>query len=545
MKTAEENFTNVISGNLVQTSNALQNLLEETEKQAAFLSYNFQLQDALRRENGSVADQYDDYLVAQRALDAIEKTYGLKVKLYLDRPRRFLNDGIRYLDQAELTASRLNALQPSNRSGSGWFYAFKPGEGLTLSCLVEIVSVRDFTHLATATVSLNEELVRRVSSQAASSLIHRWFLITENGIAISSSSPELLDQPVLPPDWTKRRAEGQNGVMQNSTSENHLTVYEKLPSFPLFVLAEIPMSEMTNRAQAIVRNFLWVAAAILSLSFLVAYIVSTGVTRRIRKLVEAMGAVEKNDFKIRVHTDYLDEVGILSGKFNWMVERIRALIQDVYKTDLEKKEAELNLLQAQINPHFLYNTLNGIHWMAVRHEAPEISAMVRNLSDFLRLSLNISRRTSIATELEHVRAYFAIQRIRFNERIRLVIDVEPELLACSTLALILQPLVENALLHGILPDEDRIGTIAIRGELQDGLVMLEVSDDGRGMTEARLSKLTTALRSDDPTSIGNGLRNVHQRIRFQFGKEYGLDLLSGLGEGTTCILIFPATYESV
>ncbi|MBC8059958.1 MAG: sensor histidine kinase, partial [Clostridiaceae bacterium] len=310
---------------------------------------------------------------------------------------------------------------------------------------------------------------------------------------------------------------------------------------PFYIVANIPNDEITKGGLQILKKFSFIAIIILIISFLIAYVISDSITKRINQLIDVMANVENSKFSVQVPVVYNDEISVLKRNFNWMVERIRNLIDAVYKSNIEKKEAELKLLQAQINPHFLYNTLDSINWLAVRTDASEISYIVKNLSDYLRIGLNKGEdMTSIENEIKHIYAYFNIQKFRFEDKINLEVNITSEILNHKTITLVLQPLVENAILHGILKEEGRKGVITITAEEIEGMIILEVKDNGIGIEKDTLLKILENMNNFTNADMGYGLRNVHQRIRYKFGEEYGLNIISEKDKGTSCLLIFPA-----
>jgi two-component system sensor histidine kinase YesM len=252
-----------------------------------------------------------------------------------------------------------------------------------------------------------------------------------------------------------------------------------------------------------------------------------------------MKKAEKGNFDIPILASNEDEVGQMTRSFNQMLAKMALLIDGQFKLGREIKNAEIKALQAQINPHFLYNTLDLINWMSMKYKAEEIRTLVESLSKFYKLSLNKGKDiVSIEDELNHVRSYVMIQNMRFSDSIHLKIAVGEELFQYSILKIILQPLVENAILHGILEKDEEEGEIIISGELKDGVITLKIRDDGIGMSEETLQDIPGAISPKD--SHGYGIRNIDERIRLNYGSEYGLSYHSTPGVGTTVEIRIPA-----
>lgn len=250
---------------------------------------------------------------------------------------------------------------------------------------------------------------------------------------------------------------------------------------------------------------------------------------------------EKGDFNIPILSSSEDEIGQLTKSFQSMLTKMAILIEDQFKLGHEIKNAELKALQAQINPHFLYNTLDLINWMSMKYNAKEISSLVDALSKFYKLSLSRGEDViSIEDELNHVKAYVMIQNMRFSNGITLETDVSDELKQYGILKILLQPLVENAILHGILEKDDEQGTIRITGWLENGIITLRIQDDGAGMSWEMLQEIPNRILPNE--KHGYGIRNIDERIRLNYGSEYGLTYDSKPGEGTTVEIRIPAIH---
>lgn len=243
----------------------------------------------------------------------------------------------------------------------------------------------------------------------------------------------------------------------------------------------------------------------------------------------------------------IDEVGQLIVSYNKLSSRIVKLTDEVKWNESLKKEADMHALQIQMNPHFLYNTLSSIHWMALMNHDAKIAEMVGSLSDFLRFSLNNGQEyCSIEQEIIHVKNYVSIQSIRYPDKFAFQVDVDAAIQEQFTLKLLLQPLVENAMLHGILKREGQ-GCITISAEQEEQGIHFTVADDGIGIAPERLKWLRTQLsgqpdhKKERPANGGYGLRNVHNRLVLHYGKEAGLRVESTEGEGTRVMFTIPCT----
>lgn len=268
----------------------------------------------------------------------------------------------------------------------------------------------------------------------------------------------------------------------------------------------------------------------------IALLLSGVIVRPLKALEEAMLRVRQGDMDVKMREDGFTEIQLISSSFNSMVSRLKELMHRIVEEQEKKRLYELNALQAQINPHFLYNTLDSIIWMEERGRSAEAIKMVSALARLFRISISKGRtEITVREELEHVRNYLIIQKMRFKDKFEYAIDAQEEVLPVRTLKLILQPLVENALNHAI--DETRNDqlhlSIGARREGDD--LCFTIEDDGVGIPEEKLN----TLLSLPPGKSGIGLRNVHERIQLTYGRHYGLDIESREDEGTRVTLRLP------
>lgn len=267
-----------------------------------------------------------------------------------------------------------------------------------------------------------------------------------------------------------------------------------------------------------------------------AYFITSGmVSSRIERLTHFMQEVQEGSMDMQMESDDRDEIGMLYRGFGSMMKRIRTLINEVYLSKITQKEAELKALQAQINPHFLYNTLSLINWKALVAGEEDISRMTLALSTFYRTALNRGRNVlQVETELSNTRAYLEIQSMLHDGNFDYEIEAQTEILQCESLNLILQPLVENAIHHGIEEKTDGRGKITVRGWKEDNCVWFMVEDNGVGMEQEVADKILTM------ESKGYGVRNVNERIRLCYGEKYAMKVESVVGKGTKMTIHFPA-----
>ncbi len=263
-------------------------------------------------------------------------------------------------------------------------------------------------------------------------------------------------------------------------------------------------------------------------------------TRPITDLVNVTDRVSRGDLSARSDNVSTDEVGELSKSMNQMIEKINELLSQITKEQIRIREAELELLQIQINPHFLYNTLDTIIWLAEGGDEKRVVGMVKSLSAFFRTSLSRGRDIiTIREELLHAKSYLEIQQFRYQDILDYEIDVPESFGEYSIPKITIQPLIENALYHGI-KNKRGGGRITVKGYREGDDIVISVADDGIGMTEERLGEVVAGLSKNQPAdSAIYGLYNVNERIRLKFGEKYGISLHSVHGQGSTCNILLP------
>ncbi len=284
-------------------------------------------------------------------------------------------------------------------------------------------------------------------------------------------------------------------------------------------------------------------------SVVAAWSLSRSIYTPIKKLHDVTTTITKNDLQALMTSDNVDEITELGMSFNIMIGKIKELLDSKINEQENLKKAELRALQAQINPHFLYNTLDTIIWMAESKKTDQVVKIVSALSNFFRISLSKGMDwITIGEEVDRIKSYLTIQRMRYRDILDFKIEVEEDVAENTILKLLLQPLVENALYHGIKNKRQK-GTISVRAKRQgDNEVLLEVEDDGIGFTPEKLAKLRAELEEDSgdiKLESGFGLGNVNKRVKLYYGEPYGLSVQSEYNAGTCVTLVIPAKIEVI
>lgn len=294
---------------------------------------------------------------------------------------------------------------------------------------------------------------------------------------------------------------------------------------------------VTNKSEIENSHKLW-GFICLATAMIISIILSRRISSPIKHLESLMKQVERGNFDIKVDIESANEIGELGRAFNIMITKIKELMKQNMKEQELKRKSELKALQAQINPHFLYNTLDSIVWMAEAKNSEEVVLMTSALAKLFRLSISKGEEIiPVHNEIEHVRSYLIIQEMRYRNKLEFEIDVDPEIYHFKTLKIILQPLVENSIYHGI-KNKEGIGKIKIKGKICNDKILLQVIDNGIGMDQEKIKNIFEKS-GKSPGRSGVGVKNVNERIKLYFGKDYGLEFQSEPNKGTTVNVWLP------
>lgn len=311
-----------------------------------------------------------------------------------------------------------------------------------------------------------------------------------------------------------------------------------------FMVTVLPAGPLITQSNMIMVQYILMYLAFLVLALILAHYMSRSITNRISSVIHQMSKVRKGTLSPMESPTYHDEIGDLIDTYNYMnymTRKMDQLMSEQAKAAEELRLAEFHSLQAQINPHFLYNTMDMINWLAQQGRTAEVSSAVQSLSRFYKLTL--SRKQSISTiaqETEHATIYLEIQNMRYHNSIEFVSDIPDELMEYQIPKLTLQPLIENAVLHGILEKDDKAGTIVLTGWLEDSSIVLLISDDGVGISPDKLSSILSGEGSSSSGGTNIAVYNTHRRLQILYGTDYGLTYSNNPGGGTEVEIHIPA-----
>jgi len=539
---------------LRQSGDFLSLRLRSVENALDALSANADLREILERE----ADRYPvgQQITDARKLEPLLDNYRINNNVF--RIRLFVRDGLLYSNQG-IYFHNLRGLRgmPWYRKAEAmggricWTFAYEASylaysgyEHRRVISAVRIVkSTKGFEETVGAVcIDLPEEEVREIMAKADFNGSSGVLLLDEAGETVSALRDASSGGRDLPFPGRHAAREG-TWVTDRALGVEVLTGFRQVAGTPWSLWAWIPTREIVTPAMRLRGEILLMTLAVAAAAWLLAWSIIRSSTARITSLAETMRTVQSGSMPAELPAVGGDEIGDLERDFNCMIRRMDGLLAEKYAAGQRLKSAEVKALQAQINPHFLYNTLDMISWMAKARKAHDVSDAVKLLSRFYRLGLSGGRELiSVREELTHVELYLRIQNLRYEGRIVLELDVEEDLLGCGILKLSLQPLVENAVLHGIMEKREKRGTVRIRGRRDGDAALLTIRDDGIGMSREKIAEVLG--REVSSGRNGFGVWNIHGRFRMYYGEEYGLSFRSGPGDFTEVTARFPAVRMS-
>lgn len=419
-------------------------------------------------------------------------------------------------------------------------YDYKNRPIKVLSMVRSIYDTSNITRkLAVMKINVNADAFYNIYKDKMIVENDEFFVLDNNDTIISATSSDKVGNTFDYSMFSKSRLNSDLGYFQiKFKGLVYLVTYYKLGTNGWKIINIVPLKQLLKDNTKVQDDLIITIIICFAVCAAIITFFSERILARLKKLSKLMEKVENEDFDVYIEPKGNDEITRLYHSFNRMSAKLKELIQKVYSVQLKQREAELMALQAQINPHFLYNTLDNIYWMGRMEKAFETSKMVEALSKLFRQSLNNGEETTkVRNEIDHIRNYIIIQQIRYKDKITFSLNVEDDTLDYLTIKFVLQPLVENAIVHGCR-DQDKCGMIDISVFKENGKLLFKVEDNGVGVD---LDEINRLLEEPDGKR-GMAIKNVNDRIQLFFGDEYGLKFIKK-ENGTTVIVTQPLIEE--
>jgi Predicted signal transduction protein with a C-terminal ATPase domain len=410
---------------------------------------------------------------------------------------------------------------------------------ISLSRAVELTN-NGSTTLGVLLVDMNyssiEQLLSKVNMSNSSEYI---YLMDSNGEIIYHPKQNLIYTNLYRENNREAAGYDEGSYQETFQGEKRLITVKTVSYTGWKIISVVPVNSF-NMGLSATKYFVILVVTIMMLAIIVLnQMVSARIAKPIRKLDSSIKKLEAGDLNLNIYVGGSLEIEHLGKTLRSVVAQLRQLMDDIVVEQEEKRKSELDALQSQINPHFLYNTLDSIVWMIEGERYEEAVFMVTELASLFRISLSSGKTIiSVEDEIKHAKNYINIQKTRYRNKFEAVFEVAPDILQCCTVKLILQPLLENAIYYGV-EGMDGDGEIKLTGYRDREDIYIEVRDNGLGMKQEMTEQLLTANNRIHKTGSGVGLLNVHKRIQLRFGAAYGLEIESKLDEGTTIRVHLP------
>ena len=378
------------------------------------------------------------------------------------------------------------------------------------------------------------------------------FLVGRDGVLLSYNPS--IQAPAFPKEshlYELMEKEKSGITEEKIDGKKVLIAFERVSGTGMFVTYFADMDVLFAGTHHIRNLCILVLLITVVACFVISYYVTVSISDPVKELVEVMQETGGGKWTARYPNSGNDELTVLGERFNEMADKTDQLIEQVYRSEIRRQEisiswknAQLSALLMQINPHFLYNTLDSIIWMAEGKKNEEVVLMTASLARLLRQSIsNEDELVSIGQEIEYARGYLTIQKMRYKDKLEFWIEVEPSILNIRLIKLVLQPVIENAIYHGLKYKESR-GLLLVKGFMKNGNAVLQVIDDGVGMDQETLDHIYERHKVDYHSN-GVGIYNVQKRLQLYYGNEYGIVYESKPGEGTTATITIPGQQEGL
>jgi two-component system sensor histidine kinase YesM len=429
-----------------------------------------------------------------------------------------------------------DALQWSDMHEIGYDISGKPVYGISL--VRPMYSLKTGNKIGFVQIDVDEPLLSIVFSNMYNGHTSLYEIVNQQGIVVSTKDKGAMFSSIR--DFTFFHwvlSNDRNGKVFNINGKKYLINSKKMDNFNWIIVGQVPMNELMRDSKRVTRTITMIGSISIAIAFLFSLLISRTISRPIGKLIATMNKVGKGSLDVRMNLYGRDEVGQLSVSFNKMVQEISDLMQRVVEEQNKKKEYEFTAIQAQINPHFLYNTLESVCALALMNKNDEVYKMVKALSVFYRVGLSKGRNIiSIKEEIQNIKSYLVIQQIRYEGSFDTEIDIDPGIMEKQIVKLSVQPLIENAIYHGLRNKRGK-GIIIVQGRQHKDIISITVSDNGCGFDVTAKEPLLADSNAEHRS--GFGLRSVDERIKLYFGEDYGIRIHSKKDFGTTIEIRIP------
>lgn len=514
-----------------QLQNTLEFIINDVGNMSLFLIGNQEVQEYLQKEENMLYGRRDIYGFLSNLVLS---------KKYIDNVLIEPLNGNQNISTDSVIGMSKNTYEKAP-SGNWWVVKnsketlYGPQEMITLTRPIR--STNTYELIGYLSISLNQQVIEEYLSSIESEWSSSVFLLMDGEVIAESSNGTTDNLDLLKLSKIIREEKVGGNLIYDSPEEKSIVFNKEISVIDWDLISLIPYKEFSSQN----RYFIWLTGYVIFIAcVLIVVLVLFFITKVFRPLSALTQSIKKSTPGDSIATidSYADnEIGDLIGSYNDLNNRISLLMDEVKKNEHLKRELDLQALQNQINPHFLYNTLASIHWIALSSKAYNISKVVSSLSSFLRFSLNKGNEyCTIEQEIGHLQHYVDIQNIRFPDSFEVELYIEESIKQHVMLKLVLQPLIENSIVHGFFPRENHYGVISVTANRKGESIHFSIKDNGVGMNDCKVKELNSQFEEDQNTEgvIGKnyGIRNVNLRLILHYGEKSRLHILSMEDEGT-------------
>lgn len=516
-----ENFCNEL---------ALSKLLQDTLK-----NYNNTDEDYLKKAD--IATQMDNYIMS-RTSQLFDIT---DIEIFANDNRIIYGLGYYTLNDKDIEKYIGEAVK--KEGAAAWSSAYFKGKN-NIIISKQINSVYPREKAGYLFMAADEDVFSSVYKDIEIGEDTNIFIIDRNGIVVSSRSAEIkAGKPYIESSIVSKILAGEKNnkhvTQMDIMGNKNLIVFLPLRNTEWYLVSTIPYSYLNSEIKNMKWKIVYISLTCILFSLILSFVVSRSISIPLNRLVYLMKQAKGGNFSVNEKEIRKDEVGYLSESFNRMIEQIRKLIEQINDEQNKKRETEIQMLQAQINPHFLFNTLNSLRWVAMINQDDSVSEGLGALAQLLKNTIVDKKEfVTVKDEIENIENYIIIQKIRYGTSFSVTYCIGEEFLDCKILKFLLQPIVENAIIHSLEGVDHSVEVVIGCSRTEKGL-RISISDNGRGMEEETLKGILHNQKKLKNKLSSIGISNVRERIKLNFGDDYDLEITSELNSGTEVILTIP------
>jgi two-component system sensor histidine kinase YesM len=465
---------------------------------------------------------------------------------FIDQENRVYGSNLAMESEAELAASSAMLQRLKQSNGANLWFPMERREYLVtdkgepvLTLGKRIVNINTGAPLGYIILNIRESALSAVYRDIGSIKEGSYFIADGEGRIVSSQNKDAVLQQIEEPGLRSWVVESEEQTAVHTTEQGKmLLISTAIPSLNGRLISMAPYALLTEDTGKITILIILIGLVCFVFALIGARLLSNVIAKPIVHLSRHMKKIKEGNLDQQLEVGSGDEIGLLASGFNTMMGRIKELLMNINAEQRKKREYELALMQAQIKPHFLYNTLDVIYTLSEMGRTRDVQRTTKALADFYRVALSQGKdQIRLEDEIRSVMDYLSIQRIRYSDVFDFEINVGPDVLNCTIPKLTIQPLVENAIYHG-LKNKPSFGQLTIDARREEQKIILTVKDDGAGITEERLLRIKGSL-NDSSQQVGYGICSVNERIKLYFGEQYGLLIDSESGHGSVVTVELP------